>query len=202
MPLSTRSVILKAPPKNDSLISQVDEVVRGWTSRQLYFSSAQRVENSPGMVVWVWTEPSKPGLEVRLVFDDLAGIRYVSVKAPDEDPNDLQGALLGEVAKAFTVFTVEELRDMARSEANASGVWMKLALGIGGAFDAETFQLVSAALNSPDLDVRRGAAEASALLQWPELFDPVSEAFDRERDESLKQLLGLAAMACSAAARQ
>ena len=199
MSLTTKSVILRTPPPDNELRDAVERTLQDLNQKHhLDFEYSGAVEHSPGMPVHIWVESTHPGVEVRLVFDDVANLRYLSVRSPSRDLDSVQETLLSELVSRFNVLTLTELREEVRKSPVDQRAWTQLALGLGSTFDEEAAHLVSAALESQDVRQRRGAAEAAALLQWPRLAGPLTAALDQETDESLRQVLEIAALVSSA----
>jgi hypothetical protein len=199
MSLTTKSIILRTPPPDNTLRDDVERAVQDLNQKHhLEFEYSGVVEHSPGLPVHIWREATHPGVEVRLVLDDVANLRYLSVRSPSRDLDSLQGTLLSELMSRFDVLTLTELREEVRKSRIDQHAWTQLALGLGSTFDEEAAQLVRAALESQDVAERRLAAEAAALLQWPQLTESLTAALDQEPDESLKQMLELAVLVSSA----
>jgi hypothetical protein len=199
MSLTTKSIILKTPPPDNKLRGNVERAVQELNHKHpIDFQYSGTVEHSPGMPVHIWEDATNPGVEVRLVLDDIANLRYLSVRSPSRDLESLQETLLSELMSGFDVLTLKELREEVRKSPVDQRAWSQLALGLGSTFDEEAANLVRAALESKDVKERRAAAEAAALLQWPQLTGPLTAALDLEPDESLKQVLELAVLVSSA----
>ncbi|XXX81631.1 hypothetical protein WMF30_23010 [Sorangium sp. So ce134] len=186
------SLVLRDPAPCEELKQLVSRVLLHEVKPKLglFFHYEQCIERAPGVIVHVWWEPLHPKLDVRLVCDDLMRTTYINVTGPDAE---VRRRLLDELAAHVDLVPVEELREAVRRDGGDGSAWLRLALGLREEFDAEAFALIRGGLASPDLAQRHGAAQAVALLEWPQLAQPVREALAREGDPNTAQLLELAA---------
>jgi hypothetical protein len=189
MPLQSNSIVLRDAPPCESLRTRLDDVLLEVKPQiGLFFFYKGRIDRAPGVVVHQFFDPARTEVDVRLVCDDVLGARYVNVTGPDPV---VRSAILDALAQHFDTVPVEELREAAQ-RAGDERSWLLLALGIRTPFDEPTSRLISEAMVSPDVERRRSAAEAAAMLVWPELDGMLSQALARETDADVRQLLRLA----------
>lgn len=191
MALTSDSIVLDNPPPDLELRERLAHVL-GWQVKPRtgqFFTYERTFEREPGVVVHTFWDPLNVTFDLRLVCDDRMGARYVDVKLPDPDK---RRAILDELAKHLPVVPAAALKDGVRN-GGGEGAWLRMALGVGAAFDREALDLVREGLASPVPDRRRGAAQAAALLEWPQLKEPVQEALGAELDPDVRPLLELAA---------
>jgi hypothetical protein len=195
MASNSNSIILKNPPSCEELLPQVEAVIRPLTQTlDLFFVYEERIDRAPGVVVHVWWEPLNPKLDIRLVCDDLMKTRYLNVTGPDKDQRQ---RILYELEKHFETVAAADLYEQVRNHGDDVNAWLRLALGVRREPDEEALQLLVSGLQSPDVGRRNGAAQASAMFQWPELGNPVRQALARETDPATIEALKVAAQVCN-----
>jgi hypothetical protein len=182
------SVILKHPPSDHQLREQVKQVMAAWKETLgLNFNDEGTLTDNPQLKIDVWTEEDDPTIEINLVRDDVAGVRYLSAIADDES---VRRRLWAQLAREFPIASVEDLQqDVRRRGETDPGSYLRLALAAGDAFDETSIALVREGLRSPHAAVRAQAAMAAGLVAGPDLADAAEAALMTETDEGVARLL-------------
>lgn len=186
--MPTGVLILKSPPPDAALLASVSDLVADWGQRSadLRFEPQGAVHASDGVVVYEWIHRADPGLKIQLVMDDVRRARYLQVVAGDPESIALLHTAL---AKQFSSFTVEELREQALREGEVDpAAYVRLAMALPG-HDAEASRMIREALASPDPDIRASAAAAIAHLRWPEFGEDVRRALLVEMNPGIANML-------------
>jgi hypothetical protein len=186
------NVVLKSPPPDVELQQLIETTLVGWKWKLgLLLVYRGVINEEPGMLVQSWKEARDPEVEVQAVFDDIANFRYITAIAPDQN---LCERMWRQLKSDFETVLVDELRSAVRREADRdANAFMRLAVGLSAQFDSEALSLVREGLQSADVAVRAGAAEAAAMLHWLQLAGDVKAALARETDEGVANVLKLAA---------
>lgn len=182
----SRSIVLRDGPSCGELQQTLETILRSFKETlDLFFLHEKKIERAAGVVVHIWWEPQNPALDVRLVCDDVLGAKYVNVTAPD---GEQLRRVLDALSFRLEVVPVAELQDRAHRD-NSDAAWVQLALGVREDFDEETFRAIKDALESPIAARRRAAAQAAAVLGWPQLRQALRDALAREEDVAVRAVL-------------
>lgn len=181
-----RYAVVREPADPEVLFERVEDALDALSrEHDLVFVYERTDEADPRLRVHVWRE-IRGRARVRLAEDDALRVRYLAV----EGDSDATAAAAEEALRA-AVPTVPpaELRERARRELDSDpDALVRAALG-SGAFQADTAELVRAALAHPEPAVRQSAAMAAALTRWRQLEPELEAALAREDDPTAGALL-------------
>ena len=127
------------------------------------------------------------------VCDDLeTQTRWIEVKGDTEAfEKQVDEALL----VLLEIVPLRQLRGQARKKPSPLTL-KRMARGAGEVADAETTELIVASLASDNAERVYGAAEAAAILGWPELMPALEAAAAVKRTSRVKRELRAALAAC------
>jgi hypothetical protein len=147
-------------------------------------------QRAAGLTHYVFLEEEG---RVRVVFvvDEDTPVQYLVVESHD-NADDV--ARVAEVlVRNLRVLPPAQLRETAAANIDeAPGHLVRMAVGASPEADAETVEILTRGLTSPNADTRSAAIEAASLTQWPELEEPLRKTAESEQDPDLKQFAAAA----------
>jgi hypothetical protein len=180
-------------PTHEELDFQLSEVERETGLAFDYEGSELEAGGEPA--AHYWDEVSGDHGSVQYALDDYFGLAYAAIELDDEEKLE---AVFRSLAEKLPVYTVGELSERAAGKSAGFGDLFALALGRGGPFDQELFDLVTRALRHRTIEKRREAAAAAAVLCWPEFEGPLGRALAAEKEETTAGVIAAALRSCGA----
>jgi hypothetical protein len=185
--MNERALVLRGAPDDRPQLEQINQVVAEMLGKNGFgYSYVHSESMDDDTTVHKWFGDHRGEL-LKLVDDVRLPARYFLIESSSEPR---AAAVADYLRAALPVVPLSELRQEAAAHAaDSPGALVRLALGAEGTFDAESAQVIKAALRHLATDVRRSAAMAAALLGWPEMSTALADANERERDPDVQRLL-------------
>jgi len=194
--ITSKSIVLKTTPDEDELYEGINRLLQQWGTRfGIYLSYEDTLNSDVGITTFIWKDFRKPGLEIRLIFDEIVPMTYFSVNANTYVDAD---TLLDDLKKNFPSYCPEELWPEVFNNHGDIAAWTRLAISMNGQQDPLVESLLVENLISYDNNRLNAAAVAAALLRWPSLVEPLKSLLTRSLPPELKRAINLALLACIA----
>jgi len=148
---------------------------------QLYTKQNQ-TESQGAYTVWTQGEGDEQFVII-YTEDGLAELRYIAVEGTNAEK------VVDQIRASIDVYTHDELvRGVADSQDVAGKVaaLRRLGASLVGAYDAEGFAVLSAALTNSEPRVRLAAIAAIGFPAWPQFIEPLTKV--QENDDDVRVL--------------
>jgi hypothetical protein len=192
----TTSLSFVFPPDTPtaSAVKDVDDAAftLGACGLNPYFKAFEK-SLSPHITVHRWAEDRGEGV-IDLTIDTAFPAILLSVMGPDERS---VAAAAKELVELLELPSAEDYEREAKTSEDPTAL-IRAALAHNGGYSEALGETVRVALGSSDTARRRAAAQASALLAWPELGPVLRTAAARESDDQARRLMELAVRKCAA----
>jgi hypothetical protein len=173
----------------DAVRAAVTELNRELRAEWYYTESS----DLDGVQIYTWDEPVHRYGTIRLNDDPFVPALYVSF----EVQSSVRSTVGATLRKHVHAVPEQELQDDAEHGVpTRQTALMRLGIGEERLFDERTLRIVTAALESPDVEERRAATMAMFLLKWSAFAPAIERALAKEPDESLREQLAYTSELC------
>lgn len=158
----------------------------------LRFVAGQHEDVSDNVRKFPFVESEKRG--TLTILEDLdTSTRWLEIEG---DSEELERAVDDAVLLFVEIVPLRQLRGEARKKTDDIAL-KRLARGGGATADAETMEILTSCLSSPNPSRVHDAAEAAAILGWSELVPALEAAASIKRTSRVKHALRAALVACT-----
>ncbi len=182
------TAVLKTNLYADELVGTIDDILFSATETgTIPFRYVESVLETPDVDVHIWQGPYETD-QIKIIEDKVIDCVYCVFTCDDENIcHDNMNSIIQKIGK----FDYQEIIKIINNTNNYNKI-IELVLYDSKNYNNEVEEFIANCIDSKITEERSNAVQAASMLNWPTLNDKLKEAYAKETDASILNVLKFA----------